>query len=218
MLDVSFRGLHKGVNKGSLDASDRTAILSEEVEDDRSQGSHSAEEEEDLYLSDPPEHDDETNASTILTRTSQSLQNADAAATEHSSSASLNHRVQFSTVEIREYARTASDNPAVSCGIPVGLDWVVVAYHKGVPVDDYETIREGRSQRSASELRMTSMEREGVLRVHCGYSRAELKDLAYRVNIARKQREATVSSLRSSIGQRLFFKRLLPRKVLPPSA
>jgi hypothetical protein len=123
-------------------------------------------------------------------------------------------RVRFSTIEVREYARCATDNPSVASGVPVGLDWTIVTQHETLPVEDYEVQRSNQQllPRSSSELRLTPMEREELLRAHCGYSRADLKDLEYRVNVARRQRQATIDGFHREMNRHALFKRLQYRK------
>jgi len=127
-------------------------------------------------------------------------------------------RVQFSTVEVREYARCACDNPAVSGGVPIGLDWKVVAQHTSVPLDKFEAYRpwvhHDQVTRIAN-LRLTGVEREEVLRGHCGLSSADLRNMEYRVAVTRMQREATAFILQRQARQRQFFHRLVPKTMLP---
>jgi hypothetical protein len=37
--------------------------------------------------------------------------------------------VRFGIVHVREYRRSISDNPSVTCGVPVGISWDVLANH-----------------------------------------------------------------------------------------
>ena len=128
-------------------------------------------------------------------------------------------KVHFSTVEVREYARCASDNPAVGGGVPIGLDWNVVVYHSSVPLDTYEEayhhpqVHHDRITRMA-KLRLTGVERADLLRGHCGLTSTDLRNLEYRVAVSRMQRDATIFHLQRQTRQRQFFHRFIPRTML----
>ena len=46
-------------------------------------------------------------------------------------------KLQFSTIEVREYNRTLGDNPACTCGPPTQLDWDY-AVTCNTTLDEYE--------------------------------------------------------------------------------
>jgi hypothetical protein len=220
--DLEVSG-HRGVifiDSEKLDSSNRTTPLLED--EDTSQDTPSPP----ARLHDRDEYDIETRHTMITTlqssqnakteedlpsleeSCSSSLTELECATTPQSSLLPFEQRVRFGTVEIREYARCASDNPSVTCGVPVGLDWKVVAHHGAINVDEYESKRQEQCRRSPLELRMTSMERQEVLRKNCGYSLTDVKDLELSVRITRKQRQATVSGLHRQMSHQLFVSRL----------
>jgi hypothetical protein len=128
-------------------------------------------------------------------------------------------QVHFSTVEVREYARCASDNPAVGGGVPIGLDWNVVVHHSSVPLEKYEEayhhsqVHHDRTARMA-KLRLTGVERAELLQGHCGLTSTDLRNLEYRVAVSRMQRDATIFHLQRQTRQRQFFHRFIPRTML----
>ncbi len=70
--------------------------------------------------------------------------------------------VTFSTVEIRHHNLILGDNPAVSDGVPLTLDWRV-EYTEGYDLD----VHDNHSRRREPELLfMTEQEREWVARHH----------------------------------------------------
>jgi hypothetical protein len=98
--------------------------------------------------------------------------------------------VQFSTVEIRSYPICAGDNPAVSRGVAITIEWDHDSVWT-VPLEEYE---DGRPfPRSLTQLRMTSNQRTDRLRT-IGYSRSEIQEWVQRVDRLRKQRMRTTKS------------------------
>ena len=49
--------------------------------------------------------------------------------------------IKFDSIIIRTFNPTMSDNPSVSCGPPVGLDWAHSPTDKSTPIDVYESDR-----------------------------------------------------------------------------
>ncbi|KAL3908844.1 MAG: hypothetical protein SGILL_008326 [Bacillariaceae sp.] len=88
--------------------------------------------------------------------------NSSAASNSHSRSSlsSSAKNVRFDQVEIREYHRTVGDNPSVSVGPPVGIDW---NYYEAVKssLEEYESFRGPR--REQLELILTRNERDHLL-------------------------------------------------------
>ena len=99
--------------------------------------------------------------------------------------------VQFSTVEIRSYPICAGDNPAVTKGVAITMDWDHDSV-RTVPLEEYE---DGRPfPRSLRQLKMTSFQRADRLRA-MGYSRSEIQEWVQRVDRLRKQRMRTTKNL-----------------------
>jgi hypothetical protein len=99
--------------------------------------------------------------------------------------------VQFSTVEIRSYPICAGDNPAVTKGVAITIEWDHDSV-RTVPLEEYE---DGRPfPRSLTQIRMTPIQRADRLRA-MGYSRSEIQEWVQRVDRLRKQRMRTTKSL-----------------------
>jgi hypothetical protein len=99
--------------------------------------------------------------------------------------------VQFSTVELRSYPICAGDNPSVSKGVAITIEWE----HDSVwtlPLEEYEDVRP--FPRSLTQLRMTSNQRTDRLRT-MGYSRSEIQEWVQRGDRLRKQRMQTTKFL-----------------------
>jgi hypothetical protein len=95
--------------------------------------------------------------------------------------------VCFSTIEIKEYPIIAGDNPAVTIGAPITIDWIPFSDEK-CTVDDYEERRP--SPRSMVELRMPSTYRMQLLR-SLGFTREEVQKCIKAANITRNHRSRT---------------------------
>ena len=95
--------------------------------------------------------------------------------------------VSFSTIEIKEYPIIAGDNPAVTMGAPITIDWIPFSDEK-CTVDDYEERRP--YPRSMVELRMLSTYRMQLLR-SLGFTREEVRKSIKAANITRNHRKRT---------------------------
>mmetsp|Transcript_21579 Transcript_21579/g.31919 ORF Transcript_21579/g.31919 Transcript_21579/m.31919 type:complete len:212 (+) Transcript_21579:92-727(+) len=71
--------------------------------------------------------------------------------------------VTFDRVETREFNRTIGDNPAVSSGIPIGLDWSYKPHHKIQKLDDYERKKLRRPRLSMDQLALAPGIRQEML-------------------------------------------------------
>jgi hypothetical protein len=96
--------------------------------------------------------------------------------------------LRFTTIEIRKYDRTLGDNPAVSNGPPIQLDWTYSVLPV-VTVDDYETNRLPR--RPKRHLSLSPITRRNSMYYHFGYSHDEIDRAADSVKKIQKQREVT---------------------------
>jgi len=90
---------------------------------------------------------------------------------QHQPRATVRKNVSFHTIEIREHRRALGDNPSVSQGPALSLDWE--SCEAGAcSVDDYERHRPPR--RCKSELAVPREIRERILRHEAGVSRGEM--------------------------------------------
>ena len=104
-------------------------------------------------------------------------------------------KVSFSTLEIREYPICVGDNPAVTVGVPITIDWA----HDGEFTCSVEEYEEHRSNpRTMIELRMPSRCRADMLR-RLGFSRQDIMQGTKSANIARNRRKRTIELLRLSL-------------------
>lgn len=99
--------------------------------------------------------------------------------------------VRFGTVEIREYALMAGDNPGGYRGCPLTMQW---DHHNklSLGLDEYEEERPPR--RNGSQMNIPWQTREQMLR-DSGYTRGEIQAATKSVNIARRQRKRTEEML-----------------------
>jgi hypothetical protein len=105
--------------------------------------------------------------------------------------------VKFSTIEVRSHPMIMGDNPSVSSGPPVTIDWE----HQDVEqfdVSDYEKSKP--IKRSKREIIIPAHLRESSLRDQ-GYARSEIAQVGKEVNRIKKCRNASMS-------QHLFSKAL----------
>jgi hypothetical protein len=123
--------------------------------------------------------------------------------------------VKFSNICIRNYEQCVGDNPAVTYGTPISLDWV---YEELIPLDleQYEATR-GR-RRTLRQLMMNYYDRRNLLCNKYGYSEAELDAAEKQVNTIRRSRSLTRALLPASRVQELVYsaarktKRIWPKK------
>jgi hypothetical protein len=96
-------------------------------------------------------------------------------------------QVQFLHITIREYDQTLGDNPSVSYGPPISLDWNYTQ-NEATCLDEYEGTRPQR--RSLRQMGMNYYQRKGVL-TRYGYSEEEMKSAKREANKAKTQRAIT---------------------------
>ncbi|KAL7580684.1 hypothetical protein ACA910_002195 [Epithemia clementina (nom. ined.)] len=94
------------------------------------------------------------------------------------STSSTTKQVRFSTVQIREFERIVTQNPACSSGVPIGIGWNCTPATT-LSVDELET-RRSKTRRlrnkKPEELVLPRDERERLLRDEWGYTRRELAE------------------------------------------
>ena len=81
--------------------------------------------------------------------------------------------VHFSSVDVRDYSICLGDNPSVSRGAPISLDW---GYDKEQTygIESYEC-RRSEARRNEEELKIPSLQRIQLLK-GLGYSRGEINE------------------------------------------
>ena len=108
---------------------------------------------------------------------------------ESSSSEKRSISVSFSIVSTREYHMTLGDNPSVSVGPPVTIDWKHECEYS-IRVDELEKLRDaahGDDRKTMHELIIPRIKREKII-MGAGHSRAEIRKAEReisRINAAR---------------------------------
>ena len=102
-----------------------------------------------------------------------------------------NH-VRFANVEIREYPIIAGENPGVSKGVPLSMDWAHICISTN-SVDNYEGIRQG-NRRSVPQMRRSSGQRIDLL-LKLGFARADIQNASRAATLLRYNRRNTLSSI-----------------------
>ena len=121
--------------------------------------------------------------------------------------------VKFHQITIREYNRTLGDNPSVSAGPPIALDWEYNPESEILTIEDYEAQKPQR--RRNVELVVPRNLREKLLKFECGFSRRQIAQSVRSVQAVKQNRRQTVNNLHSSKTQEKLenFKRALGRVV-----
>lgn len=118
------------------------------------------------------------------------------AATRTSACPTKRRQVSFLNVEIRCYDQCVGDNPAVSYGTPISLDW---NFEEMAPLelDVYESARVG-NRRNPRQMMMNYYNRRHVLTLSCGVTEDELLKAEKAANKIRSQRALTRALLPAS--------------------
>lgn len=98
------------------------------------------------------------------------------------------HNVGFSTIEIREYNQTIGDNPSVSYGPPISLDWEYNVLET-ITLEHYEAHRAPR--RSLRQMCLNYYTRRNVLTFKFGYSEQEVKAASKLADKSKRERAVT---------------------------
>ena len=96
--------------------------------------------------------------------------------------------VSFDQVQIRYYRQTLGDNPSVSHGPPIQLDWKFEEASEPRRIDDYELDRPSCLRKPLRELNLNHYHRVNVLQHFCGHSKEELKAAQRTVDRAKFRR------------------------------
>ena len=117
-----------------------------------------------------------------------------------------NKSVRFSIVEVRDYSLCLGDNPSVSRGVPISLDWDYDTEHSH-EFEVYESCRIV-DRRNNNEMIRSSLQRIQLLK-GLGYSRGEINEQAKSVHRIKEQR--LISRRRAERTERMkrFFNRVV---------
>eukprot|EP00531_Pseudo-nitzschia_arenysensis_P004892 CAMPEP_0116122810 /NCGR_PEP_ID=MMETSP0329-20121206/4412_1 /TAXON_ID=697910 /ORGANISM="Pseudo-nitzschia arenysensis, Strain B593" /LENGTH=282 /DNA_ID=CAMNT_0003616681 /DNA_START=315 /DNA_END=1163 /DNA_ORIENTATION=- len=105
----------------------------------------------------------------------------------------ITKHVGFGTISIRSYQQTVGDNPAVSYGFPIQLDWEFVE-EEHIEVDAYE-YQKGPIRRRQSQLTMSYYKRKNVLMTEYGIDKEELAQARKDVDRIKFRRGVTCALL-----------------------
>eukprot|EP00551_Chaetoceros_affinis_P008825 CAMPEP_0203665942 /NCGR_PEP_ID=MMETSP0090-20130426/3082_1 /ASSEMBLY_ACC=CAM_ASM_001088 /TAXON_ID=426623 /ORGANISM="Chaetoceros affinis, Strain CCMP159" /LENGTH=197 /DNA_ID=CAMNT_0050529679 /DNA_START=61 /DNA_END=654 /DNA_ORIENTATION=- len=101
-------------------------------------------------------------------------------------------KVKFSNICIREYQRTLGDNPAVSSGPPLSLDWEYDPNEQILSVEEYEKKNESGTKKQVRAL--SRFKREKILEEDVGITKMEMKASIREVTNIQQMRKITNES------------------------
>ncbi|KAI2489260.1 hypothetical protein MHU86_25333 [Fragilaria crotonensis] len=99
-------------------------------------------------------------------------------------------------VNVRQYEVTVGDNPSVSSGPPLSINWIYHSPPRRMSVDAFEQARPSR--RSQMELVLTREEREDLLENVWNVPRSEISRAVRSILRLKNQRRTTVTNLSTS--------------------
>jgi hypothetical protein len=104
-------------------------------------------------------------------------------------------KVNFTGVQVRHYPRAINDNPSVTDGPPIGIDWDYDTV-SNYSVDEWENSRMG-NRRSYALMLVSRDERHAML-VDAGFSEKEIAGSIRNVLKVKFKRRQTVNNLKAS--------------------
>lgn len=104
-----------------------------------------------------------------------------------SGSSSGDRRVSYGTIQIREHSQTLGDNPSVSYGTPVQLDWLSEDLEH-LDIDLYEEYKP--AARNKRNMQLNSFQRVDLLKQN-GHSAAEISTTKKETDKVKGQRDLT---------------------------
>ena len=118
---------------------------------------------------------------------------ADAATDATATTTAKKKSVRFSTLEIRTYPITLGDNPSVSSGPPLTLDWNYTTVHT-VAVSAYETERPPSSRRRPSQMVMPTSLRIELLTEDAHVGIRTIAEVCREVERCKRERRRTADA------------------------
>jgi hypothetical protein len=100
-------------------------------------------------------------------------------------------KVTFDSVQVRLYSQTLGDNPSVSCGPPITLDW---HYEEEPPmgIDEHQGSRVLVTRGQPRRFCLNYHQRCTILTYCYGFTKAEIKRAERQADKARSQRKTTI--------------------------
>lgn len=102
------------------------------------------------------------------------------------------HRVKFDKVSFREYPICLGNNPAVSRGAPLTIDWEPMTHVEFDLVEFHDCKMPARGQ---AEMFLPKEERDRLVK-SAGHSRKEIMKMVKDVNVTRLNRKKTIANLK----------------------
>lgn len=96
-------------------------------------------------------------------------------------------KVRFHSVQVRLYGQTLGDNPAVTNGAPIQLDW---CYNEHPPID-VNLFHAGRTSRPIRQLVLSRYYRHKILIHWYNFTEDDIKNANHEAKKIRKQRQQT---------------------------
>jgi len=122
--------------------------------------------------------------------------------------------VRFSSVDVRDYTLCLGDNPSVTRGVPISLDWEYDEA-QSYEIDTYERDR-CEDRRDSDELKLPSLQRVQMLK-RLGYSRGEINERVKEVDIIKDKRFSTRRKAEREDNRKKLVRRVVKSvgKILP---
>ena len=99
--------------------------------------------------------------------------------------------VSFGFIEVREYLRCLGNNPAVTHGPPLSIDWEYCELGR-FPLDEYESTRP--PHRCTNEMLIPGEVRESILLEQTDATRRDIKAMRLEIEAARHQRKVSIAT------------------------
>ena len=138
------------------------------------------------------DHDDRTTATATTTTTVATITSSTTTTTTtmaKTKSHSEKKNVCFTAIQIRSYHQTLGDNPSVSYGPPISLDWTYEQEVIEQSIDVYEQTR--RPRRSQRQMAMSYYQRQNLLSWMYGIPKDELRRAKKEANKIKLNRSIT---------------------------
>lgn len=103
--------------------------------------------------------------------------------------------VTFSVVEVRKYKLCVGENPAVTLGVPISIDWDYIS-EGTISLDEFEKT-DHKTGKGEDELAIPSDERLRMVR-QAGFTSEQIRLSVRAVNAAKMEREQTLYTLKNA--------------------
>lgn len=104
----------------------------------------------------------------------------------------IKRNVSFSHLQVREYDITLGDNPSVSSGLPISLDWSYNPKERVASIEAFEAVR---IRRNSSDLVLSDRQRDGLLNDRTDITFTDVNMVLQDVAAARLERKMSRNEL-----------------------